>query len=136
MTIRYQHIYATYKIKGKLELLRPSNNILCQIILQDENCVGFFYISAFFIPGGKNAHFLTSMRTKCGPKYQKSPQCGPNASFADLFGSTADMINERSLILNNFILLSDRCLQKGKIILSYKMLHIIIPGRIIRSQHC
>ena len=28
---------------------------------------------------------------QCGPKYQKSPQCGPKASFADLFGCTAIM---------------------------------------------
>ena len=36
----------------------------------------------------ENAHFLGPMRTKCGLKDQKSPQCGPNASFADLFGNT------------------------------------------------
>ena len=26
---------------------------------------------------------------QCGPKYKKSPQCGPKATFADLFGNTA-----------------------------------------------
>ena len=52
--------------------------------------LGILYTSAFFIPVGENAHFFTPMRTKCGPKHQKSPQCGPNASFADLFGNTAN----------------------------------------------
>ena len=47
-------------------------------------------MSLYFINGWENAHFLGPMRTKCGPKYQKSPQCGPNASFADLFGNTAN----------------------------------------------
>ena len=49
----------------------------------------FLHISAYFINGGENAHFSGPMRTKCRPKYQKSPQCGPKASFADLFGNTA-----------------------------------------------
>ena len=48
-------------------------------------------MSVYFINGWENAHFLGPMRTKCGPKYQKSPQCGPNASFADLFGNTDEL---------------------------------------------
>ena len=88
MTIKYQHIWNIYEVRGKLELLKPSENLLSQNTQKMKIVLGFLYITAFFIPGGENAHFFTSMRTKCGPKYQKSPQCGPNASFADLFGNT------------------------------------------------
>ena len=53
----------------------------------------------YFINGWENAHFLGPMRTNCGPKYQKSLQCGHKASFEDLFGNTG---------LNTFLTLSPR----------------------------
>ena len=39
--------------------------------------LGFLYKSASFIPGGENAHFLTPMRTKCGPKNKKVRNADP-----------------------------------------------------------
>ena len=73
-----------------LSLCKAKDKKLCSAYLQSrqQSFLGYFSLSVLLGPLEENAYFLTQLRTQCGPKYQKSPHCGPNAHFADLFGNT------------------------------------------------